>query len=247
MTRGRIIFACGALLGLLLLVSAPARLLNVWLPEQTLRLEGYSGSIWRGSASSALLAVDGGWLQLGELQWRLALRSLPLLSPRVEIQSSWGPQHLSANVQLYPNGSLRLHQASVSFDAGLIKQWLPIQLGGALQLRVNDVDIVAGELLSGRGQLVWQRAFWTGNNSSQLLGDYVLEFVLQGARTASANITTLAGPVQVEGSLAVREKSYSVDARLSSAQGFGSELASALQLMAAPVPGGYHLKFSGEF
>ena len=42
-------------------------------------------------------------------------------------------------------------------------------------------------------------------------------------------------------------RKYSVDVQLTSEKAFDSELASALQLMAAPVDGGYHLKFSSEF
>ena len=52
---------------------------------------------------------------------------------------------------------------------------------------------------------------------------------------------------RVEGSFDVQGRSYSVDVRLSTEGDFDPELANALQLLAAPVDGGYQLTFSSEF
>jgi len=115
------------------------------------------------------------------------------------------------------------------------------------QLQVSELHLQGSRVYSGQGSLVWQRAFWTGNNSSQRLGDYRLEFKIDEAGSAGGEVSTLAGPVQVEGGLELVGRRYSVDLQLRSEQALGPELTNALLLMAAPGEGGYHIKFSSEF
>jgi general secretion pathway protein N len=232
---------------MILLVTAPARLLDVFLPADQLSLQGYSGSLWRGRASSASLAVAGGWLQLGELEWELSPLSLLLLSPRLQFESRWGRQMVVADVQISPSGSLQLRNTSLGFSATLVKQWLPVTLAGTLELLLVKMQVRDGMPVAGQGRLVWRDALWIGNRSRQALGDYVLEFTVEAGQQVRGTVTTLSGSVQVGGSFEVQGRSYSVDAMLNTEQGFDPELASALQLLAAPVDGGYQLTFSSEF
>ena len=46
---------------LLLLALAPARLLGFVLPADQVALSGYSGTVWRGTASRAMVATPGRW------------------------------------------------------------------------------------------------------------------------------------------------------------------------------------------
>ena len=230
-----------------LLVTAPARLLDVFLPADQLSLQGYSGTLWQGRVSSASLAVAGGRLQLGELEWKLSPLSLLLLSPRIQFESRWGRQMVEADVRISAGGNLQLRDTSVSFSAALVKQWLPVALAGTVELLLVDMEVREAMPVAGQGRLVWRDALWIGNRSRQALGDYVLEFTVEAGQQVRGTVTTLAGPVQVEGSFEVQGRSYSVDATLSAEQGFDPELGSALQLLAAPVDGGYQLTFSSEF
>jgi hypothetical protein len=122
-----------------------------------------------------------------------------------------------------------------------------VALEGTLELLLVEMQLGQGMPEAGQGRLVWRDALWIGNRGRQALGDYVLEFTVEGERQLRGTVTTLAGPVQVAGSFEVQGRSYSVDATLSAEQGFDSELASALQLLAAPVDGGYQLTFSSEY
>lgn len=231
----------------ILLVTAPARLLDIFLPAGQLNLQGYQGTLWRGHASSSSLAVAGGWLQLGELEWKLSPLSLLILSPRVQIESRWGRQTVVADLQISPTGNLQLRDSSLSFSAALVKQWLPVALSGTLELLLVEMQVRDGMPVAGQGRLVWRDALWIGNRGSQALGDYVLEFTVEAEQRVRGTVITLSGPVQVEGSFEVEGRSYSVDATLSAEQGFDPELGSALELLAAPVDGGYQLTFSSEF
>jgi len=247
MSRARFGAVLLALLVLVLLVTAPARLLASLLPESSVRMSGYSGTVWRGSAASAAIAVDSGWLQLGQLDWDLSVLSLLLLTPRADIESSWGQQTLVADIALSPGGAVRLRDSQVRFSAALIQQFLPVQLSGSLDALINDLRLEQGRPTAGEGRVVWQRAFWRGVRGSQPLGDYVLEFEVPAPMRVQAQVSTLSGPVKIEGTLGIEGNSYQVDVSLNSERGFDSELASALQLMAAPIEGGYQLKFGAEF
>jgi general secretion pathway protein N len=232
---------------MILLATAPARLLDTFLPTDQVRLQGYTGTLWQGSASSSSLAVAGGWLQLGELEWRLSPWSLLILSPRIQLESRWGRQIVVADLQISPTGNLQLRDSSLSFSAELVKQWLPVALAGTLDLLLVEMELRDEMPVAGQGRLVWRDALWIGTRSRQALGDYVLEFTVAAGQQVSGTVSTLSGPVQVEGSFDVQGRKYSVDATLRAEQGFDSELASALQLLAAPVDDGYQLTFSSEF
>jgi general secretion pathway protein N len=250
MSRAGIAAAAGSLFLLfllILLITAPARLLAYWLPGQQFQIQGLAGSLWRGRAASAAIALPGGWLQLGEVKWQLSPWSLLLLSADMELEAEWGQQRLDTGLSLSLAGDIELRETSASFSARLVQQWLPVQLDGQVQLQIPAMEIREGEVLSGAGQLVWQRASWTGISGSQALGDYVVEFEVPATQQLTGSISTLSGPVQANGEISLQGREYSVDVRLESERGFNSEIASALQLLAAPLEHGYHLKFSSEF
>jgi hypothetical protein len=232
---------------LVLVARTPAHMMGYFMPAESVRLSGFSGTIWEGVAASSAVSTDAGWIQLGRLQWSLSRLYLLLLSPTADLESRWGQQDLRARVRLYPTGSYRVQGLEASFSAGLIKQWLPVSLRGDINVMMDELRVSDGQARSGSGRVVWQRASWRGNRGFQPLGDYVLQFEVAGPQQFQGRVSTLQGPVEVEGGLDVNGRSYSVDARLSSEQGFDPELASALQLMAAPVQGGYQLKFDSEF
>lgn len=241
----------GVALVLLFLVvlaaTAPAHLMARLLPADSVRLSGFSGTIWEGEASSAIVQIDSNWVQLGQVQWSLSQLYLLMLSPTADVESRWGQQRLSANVRLSPSGDVLLRGLESRFSAGLVKNWLPMDLRGDVALQTNEFRISDGKAQSGRGRLVWQEASWRGSRGLRPLGDYVLQFEVTGPQQLEGRVSTLAGPVQVEGGLSASGRSYAVDASLSSDQAFDPELASALALMAAPVDGGFQLKFESEF
>ena len=238
---------CGGLLLLILLVTVPARLLAFVLPADRIHLSGYSGTLWNGAAAQAALSIGPDWISLGSIQWSLSPLSLLMLSPRIELHSEWGRQRLEMDMRVSPGGALRVYRLDSRFPASLVRQWLPVQLRGDISLSVQDLALAGKTLKSGSGKLTWQRAYWIGNNSGQNLGDYLLEFRVGESGRLTAEISTLGGPVQAAGTLSVQGRSYSVDVRLGSREGFGMEIGSALQLMAAPVDDGYHLKFESKF
>lgn len=198
-------------------------------------------------ASNVAVATPGGWVQLGRTRWSLSQLYLLALMPTLDIESEWGQQRLQANIRLYPSGDVLVRGLRTSFSAGLIKQFMPVNLRGTLTLESPQLKIASGVPTEGRGKLVWRQAFWRGVRGSQPLGDYELNFQIPAPAIGSAQVKTLAGPIRIEGGLEVKGREYSVDASLTSDEVIDVELSSALELMAAPVDGGYRLKFNSEF
>ena len=129
------LFGAGFFL-VVLLISAPARLLGYFLPAETLSLQGFEGSLWRGSAASGQVAAGPGKLQLGRVEWDVSVHSLLLLTPRIRFTSQWGGQSVRADVSVSPTGVLRLRDTRVVAPAAMIRHWLPVQLGGEVDLRI---------------------------------------------------------------------------------------------------------------
>lgn len=247
MSRSVLGAALALLFLLVLAAKAPARLVGYLLPEDRVHLSGYSGTLWEGVASSAAVATDQGWIQLGRLKWSLSQLYLLLLSPAAQLESEWGQQRLRAHLTLYPSGNVRVLDLDSSFSAALLTRWLPVNLRGDINVVMAELNLSDGRAQSGRGRVVWQRASWRGTRGSQPLGDYVLQFEVTEPERARGDVSTLAGPIEIEGDVNLNGRQYAVNATLRSDKPFDPELASALALMAAPVEGGYELKFESKF
>lgn len=233
-----------ALLFVFLLVSAPARLLVYFLPSKQIVAQGFGGSLWNGTADSVAIAAPGGHLQLGRVEWELSPWSLLLFSPAMDLETTWGKQRLVGNLRLYPGGDIELSDTDISLDASLVKSWLPIQIDGQLSVLTPELAIEDAQLASGQGRLVWQRARWYSSRGPQPLGDYVAEFEIPDSGQLSAKISTLSGPVEINGQASLFGQALTVDLKLTSKEAFHPELAQTLGLMAEPVDGGFNLKMS---
>ena len=238
--------ALAGLFFLLLALRAPAHLLGYALDEDRVRLSGFSGTIWTGRASTAAIALDEGWVQLGQVQWSLSELYMLLLTPTADIVTSWGQQRLKANVQVTPAGRIRLRGVDATFSAALVKRFMPVNLRGRINITSKELVLEDGRPSAGAGRAVWQQAFWRGSRGAQPLGDYLLEFRIPGPGRAEARVTTLSGDVRVEGDLSLTGRRYSLDTRIRSRGTMDEELANALALMAVPVDDGFMLKFSSE-
>ena len=236
--------ALAALVLLLLLVTAPARLLGHLISPQMLAVSGFSGTIWSGRVASAAVPVAGGRFQLGVLQWQLRPLSLLILAPRLQINTRWGQQRVDAQISVGVTGKVRLSDASVTVPAELARHWLPVQLHGNLNLQTEKLVFVDRQPVAGGGRLVWQQAGWSGGGAPQPLGDYVLEFEVVAAGEVDADIITLAGPVNVEGGAKLYPDRYTVDAQLSNPEGLSRELSNALRLIATPTDSGFDIKLN---
>jgi general secretion pathway protein N len=237
---------CG-LFVVLLVVTAPARLLAYLLPSNQLIISGYSGTLWNGSATRSALRLGEGNFELGQLHWRLSPWSLLGLSARVQLDSRWGSQQFSGDVAFSSSGQVRLRDAEVIVDARLMQRWLPVQLDGLLNFSTPGMSLESGWPAAGEGRLVWREARWYGSRGPQPLGDFVLEFYVDENRVLQGKVITLTGPIKARGKVQLEDSHYQLDLRLRSEQPMDAELRRALELMASPVGRGFHLQLESDW
>jgi hypothetical protein len=247
MSRTLGILALALLLLVCLVASAPARLLGLVLPAGQVVLQGFSGTLWRGSASRCQLRVGPGYLQMGAVQWQLQPASLLLFSPRVRINSRWGSQTLAAEVVWQGQQDIDLYQLDANFPADLVRQFVPVALAGTLSLQVEQLLLRAGLPVEAAGRLVWQNGVWLAPAGPMQLGSYALDFSQDRDGPLSGDVLTLSGPVEASGAVQLAGRKYDVDIGVAGQNGLDPRLQQALSLIARPEGQAYRIKLDGEF
>ncbi|MEP1470628.1 MAG: type II secretion system protein N [Halieaceae bacterium] len=228
-------------------LTAPARLLGFVLPGDQIVLSGFTGTLWRGTASRCLLAVPGGFLQLGSVDWKLRPLSLLLFAPRLQLASQWGQQRLSGDLVLHGAQDITLRDADAQFSASLVKQFAPLELDGDISAQITDLQVQSGLVTAGEGRLVWQRASWASPQGLLPLGTYAVDFSQQPNAPLVGEILTLAGPITAQGRARLSGRNYSLAIEVGSEQQpMPASLQRALSLLARPVGDGYQLALEGE-
>ncbi len=244
-------FAWGLVLALLLcvslVVSAPARLLNLVLPPEQVLMQGFGGTLWRGSARRTLVRVGPGYLHLGAVHWSLDSLSLLSLAPRLTFGSTWGNQVISGDLVLRGAQDIDLYNFEAVVAADLLRQFAPVALTGSLSAQLDNLQLRDGLPHSGDGRLVWQNAGWQSPGGVLPLGTYALDFHQAPGEILQAEIVTVAGPVAANGTVELQNRDYAVDILVSSEVAMDAQLEQALSLIAAPEPQGYRVVFDGEF
>lgn len=230
-----------------LLMSAPARLLNLVLPSGQVLMAGFEGTLWRGSAGRCLVHVGPGYLHLGRVQWSLDPLSLLLLSPRLTLHSVWGSQTISGELVLRGQQDIDLRQFEAQVAADLLRQFFPVALSGTLSAQLDELQLRAGQVQGGAGRLMWQDGGWQAPRGLVPLGTYALDFSSTGDDLLQGLVVTVAGPVEASGSVELQGRAYQVDITVASESGLDEQLQQGLSLIATPEEGGYRAQLNGEF
>lgn len=235
-----------ALFLMVLIVLAPARLVVSMLPENTLAMQGVTGSLWRGEASVAVLNTGSGYLHLGELKWRLKPLSLLLFTPQLEVASHWGAQRITGSLGLKGKGHIELQDIDALLDAQLLRHYAPLELFGSVSLQVSHLEIQDGFPREGSGRVVWQNGGWISTRGQRSLGSYAIDFSQQRNEPLLGELITLQGGLQAAGDLQLRDRSYAIDVFLDGPAIGDPQLRQALQLVASPQGEGFRVKLSGD-
>ena len=245
------VLAAGFLLAAVALL--PARLAGWVLPSSALVADGYAGTLWQGSAARALVATPGGWFHLGGMRWELSPLSLLLARPTATVEAVWGDQRLAGSVTWRGGDRLRVRDARFAVDAALLKEVAPVALRGRLAGDFTRLALADGLVQPLEGRVTWERAAWDAPGSSFALGSYAVDFGAAGDRSQAGGsagvqgeVLTLAGPLEVAGTLALAARRYRIDLTLSSERPLPQPLAQALSLLATPTDRGFRLVLDGE-
>jgi general secretion pathway protein N len=236
-----------ALLLVILLVTAPARLILPFLPVDQLTLQGVSGSLWQGFSSRALVAVPGGHLHLGRLSWSLTPSSLLTLSPRVALDSRWGGQRIQADVVYKARDSLELYAVDAVLPAALVRQFIPLELSGSFALISPQLVIEGGVPVAVSGRVIWRDGGWMSPQGQRHLGTYAIDFQQLEGSSLLGEVETVSGELQAGGNVSLDGRNYAVDIVLSGAGLDDPQLEQALQLVAIPEGDRFRVKLQGSF
>ena len=246
MSRG----ASGLVLALVmiavLVATAPARLVSLLLPDQGLIMQGFSGTLWRGSASRVLVSLDPGYLQLGAVDWTLSPVSLLTFRPRLGVSSQWGRQRLAGELVLRGGDEFSARELSANLPAELIRHYLPVALEGDISAQFANLHLREGLPYQIDGRLVWQGGTWLSPAGARSLGSYAVELQQAAGEQLDGEVITLAGPVEAAGSLVLSGADYSIDILVGSEQPLDNQLRQALSLVAVPEGERYRVKLQGQ-
>ena len=249
MRKSHLVWA--AVLALLLFVnlvlSAPARLLRLALPGEQLLMHGLAGTVWRGSASSVLLRLPQGYLQLGTVQWSLRPLSLLLLAPHLTLRTEWGNQTLAGELVLRGQRDLDVFNLEGQVPADLLGRFAPVAVDGMFTLQLEILQLRDGLPYSTAGRLVWQDAGWQSPQGLVLLGSYAMDVQQAEGEALDGKVLTLSGPLQANGMVQLQGRHYEADILLGSEGGIDAQLQQMLSLIAVAEDAGYRISLKGDF
>ena len=249
MNKSRLLWA--AALALLffvsLVMSAPARLLSHVVPGEQLLLRGLAGTVWEGSASSVLVRLPQGYLQLGAVQWSLQPVSLLLLAPHLTVSSEWGNQKFAGELVLRGQRDLEVFNAEAQLAANLLSRFAPVSVVGMFNLQLDRLQLRQGLPYSALGRLVWRDGGWQSVRGLVPLGSYALDFEQEPAEALQGQVITLSGPLQASGSLELKDGGYEVDILLGSEDALDGQLQAMLPLIAVPEDERYRISIARDF
>lgn len=222
----------------------PASVLGVLLPER-LMLSATSGSVWSGTAARSAWILDDGALVLGRARWHLSPLSIVSLRPKVTLSVEWGGQQMTGAFRRDLSGNIVVTDFHARFESGLIRQILPLYIGGGVIADFSEISVASDQLQSLDGKVLWQDAVWAAAAGDVPLGNYQLRISGQDSNV-EGRVTTLSGGLIVSGNVEVTENSYEIDLDLSGPATANAELAGALQLIAAPTATGFDMVINGR-
>lgn len=229
-----------------LLMSAPARLLSHVVPPEQVLMRGLAGTVWQGSASSVIVHLPQGYLQLGAVQWSLKPLSLLLLSPHLTVNSEWGEQRFKGELAVRGRNDLQISNAEAQLSATLLGRFAPVSVVGMFNLQLDRLQLRQGLPYNTLGRLVWQDAGWESPRGLVPLGSYALDFEQAPAEALRGEVITLSGPLRASGSLELTDRRYDVDILLDSDDALDGQLQAMLSLIAVPEDGRYRISLARD-
>ncbi len=239
--------ALALLLAVNLVVTAPARLLQLALPGEQLLMHGLTGTVWRGSASSVLLRLPQGYLQLGAVHWSLRPLSLLLLAPHLTLRSERGNQTLVGELVLRGQRDLDVINLEGQAAADLLSHFAPVALDGMFSLQVEQLQLRDGLPYSGKGRLVWQDGGWRSPRGPVPLGSYALDFQQSPTDALLGQVITLSGPLQANGTVQLKQRHYEVNILLGSDNTLDAQLSNMLAMIAVPEDANFRIRLAADF
>jgi len=242
--RSIILLATAAYL-LTLLVRIPADLVIANIDTAPLKIDNPGGTVWSGEVQSVSLGPN----RLENVEWTVDF--LPLLEGRVGARVEFNVLCGSgqASVARAFNGEIFVSDGELSIDAAGLESVLPaslVQLGGQMQLVIEQAHFTPLQPQFIRGDLTWRKAVLKSPVQADL--GVVTLTVIPNSDGHSAQLENEGGVLRMSGKLDVdRRGGYRADIRLKPQANAPAELESALKLLGRKgSDGNYRLRKNGR-
>jgi|GEM_PF-4822035 len=163
------------ILTLILIVRAIPAAWMVHLIQQSapsLKVQGVSGTLWKGEINNSAIQERGGVFPLGKVDWSLSPFSLITLSPCANFTARTGAQNLSGNAcfGMFSN-KVALNDMNINLPLANISPLLELDVRGNINGQITNLEWNGEAFEDAEARLLWDNAQM--NNGSQwiALGD----------------------------------------------------------------------------
>lgn len=185
----------------LLLISAPASLLNLAvrkMSEDHVSLANCQGTIWQGSALPVLHLAKNSSYPLVTLNWQIKPQAW--LHGQFKLITSWDSSPSSPMELTIGRNSFSLSHGMISMPAEVIGDLSPFlkpaELGGNLRIESQQLNYVNGQL-QGKAMAYWNKAS-SAMSAINPLGDYQID-ILASNGEIHGTLSTQSGALRLNG------------------------------------------------
>ena len=213
-----------------LIITFPARVAYQWFAPAELKLDGISGSIWRGTAAQG----TAGGVYLADIEW--SFRPLALLTGKLEFASSskLASGFFDARVAVALGGNLTLSNVAAALTLDSLTAMLPLNgIEGDVSVQIEELVVENGLPVEVTGTIN------IANLVSRLLsptrlGDYRVEFQtnddgILGSVEAINGVLDLGGTIKL-----TRDRNYEFVGKVAAKPNAPLSITQQLQYLGSP-------------
>lgn len=201
---------------------------------EPLRLDGVSGTLWRGQALDARVLGE----PIGRLQWTLAPMALLRGGLDVDFMLD-GERYAGSGHLMRRDGRLRFEHTDIELPAATLAPLVDLpslDLRGRVRLVLDHAELLDGVPVMLSGSALWQEAAVSGAAAASL-GEITATFEGSVGKGFRGVLDDNGGPLDVDGGFQAGFTGYSVDVRLKARPGH-PQVEQALRYVGQPQADG---------
>ena len=211
------------------------------------KLYGIDGSIWNGSADSAVMPRKP---PVEDIHWQLNPFALLLARISADFNARFNNQPIIGHIKLSAGGQLTLSDLKTSMAASEIARLASVPLGefeGEVFLNIKTASMTEAELPVIDGALIWRNAKVTLTEAVDL-GQLNIQFSPQTNGDLLAKLSNDKGSIDISGELTVSQnKAYKMDIVLTPKSNTSPSITQSLGFFAQrQANGSYRIKQNGN-
>lgn len=246
-TRHYLATSVVAYFAFLLYLTPAAPVISTLLKDiQTVSTLSISGSIWNGQASSVRIER----YRLEDISWSFSPLALLLGEISYDIDASFEGRPVRSSLALTATGGVTVDDLTASIDAFRVGKIVDIpigELGGTMDIVIDEASWRSGTVPSIDGRISWQKASVTVADKAEL-GDITLLLEERESYPLVGLIENVPGQLDIEGKIEVDEEgSYQLNAKLSPNSSASANLRGSLKYVGQPKSdGSYEINNAGN-